>query len=269
MKHPICILLFLSIGITSNAQKQLFDPLNMPMYHARVKLLDEFMARFNGEEKRDDLADKYSDRKSSVLLLFDLAKFKSRNDPQFILADSFACAVERSHALLNFKDTCWYAKVKCQGTLGKKNVDFFLYLKVEARGDYMYKWTIVNAEGTIFDTSQSNEHQNLFIMPNDHEHFFSSLSRITSETAVYIDDYARKCNPDPLSVFLTLVRSGSLKIDYVEDVTFVFYQVPNYIFTVRHFERESMNVGWLIDSVESCEEIHKKDKKELLNSICK
>lgn len=42
--------IFIFIGyLSSNAQ--IFDMLNSDLYHGRVKLVSEFMQRFNGEEK--------------------------------------------------------------------------------------------------------------------------------------------------------------------------------------------------------------------------
>ena len=73
---------------------------------------------------------------------------------------------------------------------------------------------------------------------------------MVNESYRYIDDYALTgYMPDKLSVFLTLVRSGLLKVNYVSDVEFVFFQVPGYKFSVKLFERESKNAGWLISSV--------------------
>ena len=262
-----CIVMLLSIGLKTDAQKQLFDVLNMPMYHARVKLIDEFFARFNGEELRLDVDARYQDRKNSILMLFNLQQFKSKADSLFLEADTFAQTIVEDSVFIDYADTCWYAKVKCHGVLAKKEVDFYLYLVVEQRGEGMHKWVIADAEGTVFNTSRSRQHRELFMMPNAHEQSFSSLSRVTNETNRYIDDFAKNgYEADALSVFLTLTRCGQLRIEYVSDVEFVFFQVPNYVFSVKHFERESMNVGWLISSFRKCKE---EEKETIINRICK
>ena len=86
-------------------------------------------------------------------------------------------------------------------------------------------------------------------MPNEHEQFFMSINKMTSESYKFIDDFV-KCSyyADTLSTFLALVRSNQLKIESVTDIEFVFLQVPDYEFRVKHFERDSKNSGWLIDS---------------------
>lgn len=263
MRYILVFMVLMSIG-HSNTYAQIID-LNIPMYNARVKLVDEFFARFNGVEKREDVSEKYSDRESNILMLFNLSQFKSKTDSLFLQAKSFAHIVTQKDIIVNYDDTCWYAKTKCHGHLGKDKVDFYLYLIVEQRGDNMYKWAITDAEGNIFNNSRTRKHKELYVLPNAHEQSFSILSRITNESNRYIDDYAiNNYETDKLSAFLTLVRCGLLKIDYVSDVEFFFFQVPNYIFTVKHFERESMNVGWLISSLKKCDEL---DKAVLLSSI--
>jgi hypothetical protein len=267
MKHRIRLLLVVILSAigSPNVFAQIFDNLNMPMYNARVKLVDELFARFNGVEKRENVGEQYSDRESNILMLFNLSQFKSKNDSSFVKAQSFAHIVAENGLFLNYSDTCWYAKAKCHGQLAKQSVEFFIYLFVEQRGDNMYKWVISDVEGGIFDNSRSRKHKELYIMPNAHEQSFSLLSRITIETNRYIDDYViNSYDSNALSSFLTLVRSGQLIIDYVTDVEFFFFQIPNYVFTVKHFERESMNVGWLISSLN---ELNEKDKAEQLRVL--
>lgn len=265
MKKRLLFLSILYICLSPTVHAQLFDVLNKPMYEARVKLLDEFHARFNGTEQRKDVDEKYSDRKSNILMLFDLSRFKSKDDTLFIAAETFAEKVIHDSILLNYTDSCWFAKVKCHGLLAKKGVDFLLYLSVEKRGKDMYKWVISDVDGSIFSTSRSIDHKELFLYPNDHEQSFASLVRTTEETCRYIDDFVKDgYESAPLSVFLTLVRCGQLKIEYVSDVEFVYLQVPEYIFSVKHFERETMNAGWLISSIEKCDEI---TKVEMLNNL--
>lgn len=98
------------------------------------------------------------------------------------------------------------------------------------------------------------------LMPDDHETNFMSLNRMTNETSTYIMDFVRKdAMVDELSVFMTLVKQGLLKIDYVSDLSFTFFQVPGYIFSIRNINRNSQNTGWLIDSIQSISEQQKTD----------
>ena len=249
------VVIFVCAGaIKASAQTGIFELLNREQYLAKVKLIDEFFARFNGEELRNDLGPEYSDRESGVLLLFDLAKFKSKNDSGFVAAKAFAHSVVNSDTKLSFEDKNWFAKIKCHGKLGQNKVTFNMILCVEERDTAMYRWAISDVEGDIFKNSRDKEHKELFIMPNDNEQFFMSVRRTTTETFKFIDDYVKKgYKVDALSTFLTLVRSNQLKIDAVTDVEFTFLQVPDYSFTVRYFERQNNNAGWLIDSICACD----------------
>ena len=245
-------------SMTILAQTGVFELLNRDQYMAKVKLVDEFFARFNGEETRKDLGPEYSDRESGILLLFDFAKFKSKTDSNFIAAKTFAHNVAGSGIKINFEDNNWFAKIKCHGSLGQKKVTFNMLLCVEERDSGMYRWAISDVEGDIFNNSRDKAHKEFFIMPNDNEQFFMSVRKTTTDTYKFIDDYAVKgYKADALSTFLALVRCNFLKIDAVTDVEFIFMQVPGYIFNVKHFERESKNSGWLIDSISKCNEEEK------------
>lgn len=260
-----CALTFLLVCagiINASAQTGMFDILNREQYKAKVKLVDEFFARFNGEELRNDLGADYSNRESGVLLLFDIAKFKSKNDSGFVAARTFAHDAVQSGAKLNFEDNSWFAKIKCHGKLGQTKVTFNMVLCVEERDSGMYRWAISDVEGEIFNNSRDKSHKELFIMPNDNEQFFMSVRKTTTESYRFIDDYVKHSyHADALSTFLALVRSNQLKIDAVTDVEFFFMQVPEYVFTIKYFERENKNAGWLIDS---CCKMSKMEKEQII-----
>ena len=245
----------------ASAQTGVFSQLNRSQYLAKVKLVDEFFARFNGKEIRQDVSAEYSDRASGILMLFDMSKYKSKEDSGFVAAENFSKLAAESEVNLNFEDTDWFAKIKCHGKLEQKNVVFDMYLCVEERDSKMYRWAISDVEGDIFQTSRDKAHKEFFIMPNDNEQFFQSIRRITTDTYRYIDDYVKQgYKADALSTFLALVRSKQLKIDAVTDVELIFLQIPGYIFTVKYFERESKNAGWLIDS---CKQMSEKEKTKI------
>ena len=108
---------------------------------------------------------------------------------------------------------------------------------------------ICDIDGDLFKTSKDREHKELFIMPNENEQFFMSIRKLTTESYKFIDDYTKDSyKADRLSTFLALVRMNLLKIDSVTDVEFTFLQVPGYSFTIKYFNRETKNSGWLIDS---------------------
>lgn len=248
-KRMLAIILLCAGTLCVSAQTTTLATLDRDQYLARVKMIDEFMARFNCEEKRDDIPEAYSDSISNILLLFDLSKYKSKDDREFVAAKNFVSHVVASKSILKYEDTDWFAKIKCHGKLGQKKVMFNMFLCVEERDSAMYKWAISNVEGDIFSNSRNNSHKELFIMPNDNEQFFQSVKKTTTETYEYIDDYVKKgYKVDALSTFLALVRHNQLKIESITDVQFIFLQVPGYAFTVKYFERNNKNVGWLIDS---------------------
>lgn len=259
------MILFCAGTLCVSAQISIVEALDRSQYLARVKMLEEFVARFNCEEKRNDISEAYSDSASNILLLFDLSKYESKSDSGFIAAKRFANHVVSTGLVLKYEDSDWFAKIKCHGKLGQKKVEFDMFLRVEERDSAMYRWAISNVEGDIFLNSRDNPHNELFIMPNDNEQFFQSVKKITTETYKYIDDYVKKgYKADGLSTFLALVRHNQLKIEAITDVQFVFLQVPGYAFTVKYFERDNINVGWLIDS---CVKMSDPKKKLLLKTM--
>lgn len=244
------LLLFLVAINLQTVSAQLSKLLNRDQYMAQIQLVDEFFDRFNNKEVRPDVSKEFTkDRKSNILLLFDLALFKSKKDPLFGEAEQFAEKVVSDSVTISYSDTAWYAKAVCRSNFRKQAVDFTLYLKVEERGKDMYKWVITKAEGNVLSLKSEKKHKQQMIMPDDHETNFMSLFRMTDETSEYITDFtSSRFELDQTSVFLALVKMGLLKIEYVKDLQFFFNQVSGYQFSIKYVERENMNAGWLINS---------------------
>ena len=55
-----------------------------------------------------------------------------------------------------------------------------------------------------------------------------------------------------------------LKIKHVEQLEFIFTQVPGYMFTVKYFERDKGNAGWLISSFRKADDNR---KTKFLNTL--
>lgn len=247
MKRFSLWLILTTICCIANAQIML-NQLNKELYDSRIKLVDEFFDRFNGKEGHPDISNKDKDyRKKNLMFVFNGRMFKSKEDAKFKELQNFIDTVIEKKISINYSDTTWFAKALCHGKLKGKEVDFILYLNVERRKENMYKWVLAKAEGDVFKLKPSLKSDKIMLMPDDHETNFMSLHRITTEKDDLISCYMQKSfSLDETSVFLSEVYNGLLDIEYVKDLQFVFYQVPEYVFRIKFFERDTNNTGWLV-----------------------
>lgn len=266
MKRTTILGLFLTLAICCAKAQVIGGLLNEDLYKTRVKLVDEFFERFNRKEFRPDIGSNTEDAAvRNMLVLFNAGMFKSFQDSVFTEAETFVRKVIQDSICISYKDTTWIAKATCHGKLKGKAVEFVLYLNVENRRDNLYKWVIAKAESDIFHLTPSVKKETIMMMPDDHETNFMSLRRITNEKDDYILNYKQKnYHADPTTVFFAFVNAGLLDIEYVSPLEFLFFQVPEYTFTISHFERDNFNAGWLISSLKKTSE---KEKTEFLNYI--
>ena len=246
MVRTFFALIVIMVSGTVSAQ---FSRINPELFTSQIHLVDEFMERFNERIARADLQEEYAnDQKANILLLFDLAIFKSKEDSLFLKAEEFSERVISDSVQICYEDSTWYAKALCHGVLQKKPVDFILYLRIGKTAIGRHTWFIEKAEGEIFDLTSKKEHKPFVLMPNDHETDFMSLHRLTSDTPDFITDFMANDCLDQTAVFMTLVKTNLLKIEHVKDLEFVFNQVPGYQFSIKYVMRENLNSGWLINS---------------------
>lgn len=264
MKRTCVALLLLIATVTGHAQllpsgnKGTITGFDSLVFATNVSHLDEFISRFNGESYRADKPEEYHNRTDGILLLFDGARLKNHNDSAYIAARTFCEQVAKDSILLDNYSGDWYAEITCAGLLNKQEVNFKLYLSIDLHEGQFYKWVITGADGELFKTSRQKEVAGLYLSPTEHGMRFMELKTITSNRYKFIDEYTKDSyRADPLSIFLTLVRTGLLKITQVNELNYHFLDVPGYAFTVSNVRRQTLNSGWLITKLEPCDELKK------------
>lgn len=238
--------------VSSNAQfrSPFEDTLNGDVYAAQVKLIDEFISRFNREEVRRDLPDSLNTDYNNLLLLFDFQTFSPQKDSLLFEMQQFARSVLNHSAQIQHDDHKWYADVEVIVSLIGKKMPIHLFLVFEPREKQdMFKWTICGAEGVLFDLQKPLS--DLFISPIAHEMEFMEVSGVFKETPKYITSYLPTSHTlDNLSALAVLVANKCLHFESINQIQFVFEQVPGYRFYVSYHARESKNSGWLISQLE-------------------
>ena len=266
MKKLLFILLFAAI-ITIEAMAQIisfdagFDENQIKM---RVKQLDEFISRFNYESDihGNQIEDKQDQviRKKYVYSLFNSELFDNMTDTLPELYDEFVSIVtdDFQPAYINFTDSNWMAQAECKAIFNGEQIDITVFLQIEHIKGYEYKWVIIGVKDSIFSLNPKRQNPGLIISPTDNELRFMSLPDLSSVNQQDITNYSSKDYlVDKLTVFNTLVYTGQLNIKYIEKVNYVFFQIPGYVFEVKHFVRSSYNSGWLISKIEKKEDYKK------------
>lgn len=234
------------------------DTLFQEEFKYRVKQLNEFMARFNGEEALDINVPDSLKRNANLLFLFNHELFKANRDSMLQQSNAFIQSVLENRTTLHFADEDWFAEVLCNCTYKGKEQQIILYLQPEKVEEFQYRWVIIGAKGNLFRLTPPKRNRGLEILPNNHEIAFMALPKIALLGSDNILNYAqRDYLPDPLSAFYALIYTGALKIDSTEKITYHFLEVPGYVFNVERIMRRGNNAGWLISRLMPMSEIDK------------
>ena len=256
------------LNINSEAQVVVNTDYDTELFKSRVKLVEGFMRRFNCSEILHTIdTTKSAYKAKNILSLFDAQMFGTHgeNDSLYKAAQSFAATVLETKTTINYSDSAWVAVATCYGKMKGKPVDFVLVLNVEKYADNSYKWVIAQAQGDIFKLKPSAESSDILITPLAHEVNFMELGRITTQKDDWILNYSQsQYKLDETAVFYSYVYDGLLDIEYVKDLQFMFFQLPGWVFTIRDFDRQTMNAGWLITSFSKMDN---SDKKKLLDNV--
>lgn len=239
---------FICIFLAIEASSQIIVGSTDDLQRSNVGLVDEFMKRFNGTELHPVISTQDSSaRKKNIAKLIAVDQMPGDRDSVLNQALKFIDDVIRNSVTLDYSDSTWVALAKCCGKLANNSVTFNLYLNVERRKEDMYKWVIAKAEGHCFGVYPRDTSDKIILYPDDHETRFISLNRMTSEQPYNVQKFMSKgVAYDATSTFMYLIHSGELEIDYVDNLEFIFTQVPGYVFHINYLERDASQSGWLI-----------------------
>lgn len=151
---------------------------------------------------------------------------------------------------VHFGDSTFSAVVSCSGIYKKNQVDWRMELQVRNIRKHEDKWIITSANGKLFDVFTRDS--SFFISPALHGVSFMSLPgdmRVNKNLIVSLTD--DNYQVDNLSLLFGWLYSGSLVIDKVTHVEYLFKHIPGYILYVKQNNTMKRVVsGWQIYRIE-------------------
>lgn len=219
----------------------------------KVKLLDDFIARFNNYNNPQNsfqvildsmhVTNEDERRKLSIKFLF-------RRDQKWdsLVVNSFIESVidgRDSGIFINLSDTNWYADVNCDFLLDGQSRQAHFIMRTFTDSVGGMKWYISGIESEIFD-KLNGKVGGAIIAPIAHELDFLALQKVFDDKNNIVSYLAEGYCVDKLSVFVYLLKTGRLKFRKVLDNKFIFSQVPGWKFSVKDFKEDSYNSGLLI-----------------------
>jgi hypothetical protein len=271
MKKTLLILLNCFFLTTTCAQVISFD--NEENFAFQVKQIDEFIERFNNEDStliKKYMEDNYDvdqfNRLDLLKTLFNYTDVVWNVDE----VTQFLSDVTKTDnpVLLDFLDDNWYAELDCSGSYKGINKKFKLILKIQVNEEKKAsKWVITSVQADFFQLPEASSSQKT-LNPASHGTDFMGL-KIAFKDGSNIGNYiAEEANTSQLLLFFHELQEKNIIFDQVDDITYHFLQIENWIFQVRDFKRNTTNSGWLICALihvnEDDKKYYKKEKLFLL-----
>jgi len=270
MKHMLKLALLIAglLPLSLRAQQVVADAHREANFLFEVKIIDEFIERFN-DDPRSNLRREYSragravpfDRKSLVKSLFDKAPEAGGDGVRFIEQVTDSAAPQK----IAFNDSNWYAELRSSFMFNGQRIDIPLVLSVSTAADHSAKWMIIGlgevpaapaAAGKDAPApatpAVANSRAQPFISPSDYATNFIELRNILGP-GMKPENYF---SPELLAssrgqAFVQMILNRKLRFDAPGSMKFYFFQIPNYLFIVERFERQTTHSGWLISNLEA------------------
>jgi len=274
-----CALLLLLI-LSSRASGQYFASYNPneELFKYEVKVIEEFMERFN-DDPNSFLRNAYKKENKQynitktnlVISLFNLENMSLSADTA--LNDFFRQVLSPTPPRLSFKDSNWYAEAKCVFLYQNRQVELPLIFRIKNMKNEGSKWMIAGIGDTI------SAHNPLSPIPpkiKGKDNFISTTAHATNFVELH-NIFLAGMNPEYFfepelivsekgKAFISLIMSDKIQFQYARSISYHFFEVPGWIFEVQQFERKTRNNGWLISQVKKLPDTEKeKYKMQLLH----
>lgn len=220
----------------------------------KVKQIDEFMERFNSVESaqiRQYMREHHSmdsiSRAALVLSLF------NQEDTTWNERDirSFVADILRSSSpvTIDFYDKGWYVELNCTGQYKGRSEEFTLVLSLEVmRRNRGAKWVIESVSADFLGLGRSQD-QRRALNPASYGNDFIDLSEALQDTTNIRNYLNLRRQHSQLLLFLNELHEKNLHFNQINQITYHFLQVDDWIFKVRDFNRDTPNSGWLISEL--------------------
>lgn len=273
MKKAIFIFAIL-LSVCNSVFGQFFvnDTMLDTLFNKRVKSLDEFMARFNGDENFSEISpDDPNVREKNILALFEkdslLAhqeKFGSQNELFSSITDFINNVANNNRRLDLEKDSMIFAVADMKVKYAAKDKDIKIILTYETVGNEIYGWKLAGVSGLvesgIIDTSTVR-----IFRPVDNEMNFSALVEIVNSPKNQITQYRSfSVCVDQLSYFMALAALNKISITRCTEVSYHILSIEGYAFVVSKFNKIDKNNGWLISKFQKLDNA---GKDEYINKL--
>lgn len=273
MIKKLIILLIVLGGVTNLGNAQVLDDdydIEQQLL-ASTKQLNQFFKRFNGEENNkgkelepDDRQYRSSRlRKRFISMLFDEEYAQIPRD----VKTKFISYTTKSDSpkFLGLRSNDWFAVVNTTFEYEGREEPVVLYMQMQQEG-LGYEWVISRVSfgryKEMFDKQRGETKE--FLHPMSHELDFMNLRKALVKNGSPESYTLADFEPDYLTLFLYEIKKGLLKFNTVNRISFHFFSLDGWYFTLNNFNRTGYNTGWLISDLT---EINKPQKEQLLKII--
>ena len=269
-------------GITTGLHSQVFENdagQREKLFIYKVKQIDEFFERFNNDTgsfiRRLYKARGVKFKIDRPTLIKSLFNYETQSWPNGAI-DSFvkkAMQVQMPSAG-NYYGDDWFAEVVCRFSYNNNVIEIPVILRTDTDRYKRSKWIITGVKQMLFRSATALPAKNRttvplkFISPVSHGNDFAALEKTFDDkqnlSAYFDQSFFQKNNT---TGFYNAILKNQIKFLSVKEIRYHFLQVNNYIFTVQHFERNSLNAGWLINTLTTASAADKQHfRKELLGA---